>query len=401
MIDLWTNGARVGDVEARLGAERPRLVRLCARLTGDAGAAEDLAQETLAEAWRLLERLRDPDGTGPWLRAIARNMCLRWMRERGREAPYAALALPNAEDVLDGVNCLPAEDDALSLALERGELALLLDRALALLPEETRAALVGRYVAELPQAELAVRLGLSEGALRVRLHRGRLALRRMLEGDLRDEAVDLGLVAPGAREAQQPEWRVTRIWCPFCAGHTLSYRVDAMTGHFTFRCPGACVIRDGTIASGIRRTGRLAKISSPKSILARHCLDLDGYYRAMLARGYETCDECDRRAEAKPRSPSFMPLDDHIPYGLFVRCPKCGADDTTTAWHLMLDTPEAQRFWRRHPRMRALPAREVEMDGRAALVTGFESADHAARLEIVSSRDTYKVLRVSGEEGGA
>jgi hypothetical protein len=181
-----------------------------------------------------------------------------------------------------------------------------------------------------------------------------------------------------------------------------------MTGEFAFLCPGACVsgsehdhIRAGVIAGVVRRTGHLAEISSPKSILARHCLNLDHYYRGMLARGYETCDTCGRRAEAKPRSPAFMPLDERVPYGLFLRCPKCGAYDLSTAWHLILDTPAAQRFWRRHARMRALPVHEVTADGRTALVSGFESVDGAARVEIVSAADTYEVLRVGGEEGEA
>jgi DNA-directed RNA polymerase specialized sigma24 family protein len=40
------------DPELWSPAERDRLVRLCARLSGSMEAAEDLAQETLLEAWR-------------------------------------------------------------------------------------------------------------------------------------------------------------------------------------------------------------------------------------------------------------------------------------------------------------------------------------------------------------
>jgi len=51
------------DLAAILPRERDRLVRLCAKLTGDAAAAEDLAQETLLAAWRQVDTLRNPDAT--------------------------------------------------------------------------------------------------------------------------------------------------------------------------------------------------------------------------------------------------------------------------------------------------------------------------------------------------
>src|SRR5215218_2430569 len=71
-------------------AQRARLVQLCAALTRDRHAAEDLAQETLLEAWRNREKLHDASGAERWLAAIARNVCLRWARRRGHELPVAA-----------------------------------------------------------------------------------------------------------------------------------------------------------------------------------------------------------------------------------------------------------------------------------------------------------------------
>src|SRR3712207_5088723 len=65
-------------------AERHQLMRLCAWLTGDVDVAEDLAQETLLEAWRNAHKLRDPSGHAPWLAAIARHVCLRWRRRQAR-----------------------------------------------------------------------------------------------------------------------------------------------------------------------------------------------------------------------------------------------------------------------------------------------------------------------------
>lgn len=59
-------GARAEDLhestDALLGAEWPRLVRLCAHLANDPQVAEDLAQETLVEAWRNWHKLRERFG---------------------------------------------------------------------------------------------------------------------------------------------------------------------------------------------------------------------------------------------------------------------------------------------------------------------------------------------------
>src|SRR3712207_2689635 len=72
--------------------DRDRMVRFCARLSGDAHAAEDLAQETLVEAWRHLHALKSPDVCQSWLFGIARNVCLRARRRAGREAVRHALS---------------------------------------------------------------------------------------------------------------------------------------------------------------------------------------------------------------------------------------------------------------------------------------------------------------------
>src|SRR5258708_23062250 len=87
----------LGDFEAMLRAERPRLVRLCRRLTGSDAAAEDVAQETLLEAWRHSDRLTEAEGAARWLAAIARNVAMRCARPQGRHAsPLPPLDTPPA-----------------------------------------------------------------------------------------------------------------------------------------------------------------------------------------------------------------------------------------------------------------------------------------------------------------
>jgi RNA polymerase sigma factor (sigma-70 family) len=158
-----------------LHTECAQLVRLCACLTGNSDAAEDLAQETLVEAWRHASKLHHPNGRDRWLAAIARNVCRRWSRARGRELARHAYGSRDA-DAAEPVDGLADELDV-EVELERHELAQLLDRALALLPPVTRQIQIESYVEESPQAEVATRLRLSEGAVAMRLRRGKLALR--------------------------------------------------------------------------------------------------------------------------------------------------------------------------------------------------------------------------------
>ncbi|HUY78104.1 MAG TPA: RNA polymerase sigma factor [Ktedonobacterales bacterium] len=400
---------------AALGDERARLTRLCARLTGDADAAEDLAQEALLEAWRSFHKLRDADGLAPWLSAIARNVCLRWARSRGRELAHRATPLaPDADacdapddtgdlDAMRATTLAGAADEGdFTVELERQELATLLDRALALLPSETRLALVESAVYATPQAEIAARLGLSEGALRVRLSRGKVALRHALTTDLRDEADALGLRLPtGDGVTATDGWRATRIWCPLCGRHTLEYRIHPSCGAISFRCVGFCQT-DGTIIGGVDGSLILpeaATLTSPKTILSRSLVKLGAHYTEGLGQGALWCANCGRRSPIHihhPEHPQPSPYGslEGIVSGFVSVCPHCGGPDSASLWHLMLDLPQAQRFWRAHPRMRATPERPVEVDGLPAVVTSFESLGDHARLDVITARESLITLAV-------
>jgi RNA polymerase sigma factor (sigma-70 family) len=377
-------------METSYHQERARLVRFCARYTGDFQAAEDLAQETLLAALRHRRELRDPAAYRSWLFGIARNQCLLWARGRGREVSTTDTAAGRNQVAGDA---WPAETSDLDVELERDELARLLDRALALLPPETRAALIGRYIEDVPQAEVARRLGLSEGAVEARVHRGKLALRRILTGDLREDALSLGITLP-----ETPAWQATLIWCPFCAKRRLLMHVDAGRHERSYRCPADCT-PDGTIAAstliGVASQGG----TSPKAILRRALQALGEHYRAALTTGGARCSRCGASVPLLRWMPEDRLSTPGHAHGIQMRCRSCHTEDSASLWHLTLDTPAAQRFWRRHPRMRALPVVEVAAAGQQALLTGFESLDDASRLEIISARDSYAILHIHGDPG--
>jgi RNA polymerase sigma factor (sigma-70 family) len=370
--------------------ERGRLVRLCARITGSADVAEDLAQEALIEALRSREQLRDPSALPAWLNGIARNVCLRWLRRRGREAPR--LPLPP-----EGSDESPAETVAgavrFDVELERRDLVDLLDRALGLLPPETRAALVLRYVEEQPHAEIAGRLALSEGAVAMRLQRGRLALRRLLTGELRAEAAEWGIVPDGDEGA----WTDTNIWCPSCAARRLQARSTDAGAELWLRCPD-CHRPHGIIGWHNHLDGLPAGARGSTTHGALFAAILDESHRRYAAAlaGNPVCWRCGAGLAVRVGPRPHLPPPFRDQPAVTLTCTGCGHRSDGGVGGLLLAAPEGRRFWAAHRRVRAEPEQIVTVDGRPAYRTALASATTSARLELFVDQETLTRLRITG-----
>ena len=81
---------------------------------------------------------------------------------------------------------------------------------------------------------------------------------------------------------------------------------------------------------------------------------------------------------------------------LVVSCDVCGHVVSSSLGGLVMSLPESQRFWREHRRIRTLAWRTVEVGGRPAVVAFLESVTSAARLDVVSRRDTLQVIGIYG-----
>ena len=125
-------------------------------------AADDCFQETFLSALRAYPRLRDASNLRGWLFTIATRKALdHWRAERRLPLPVEQLPEPVAPEHPDG-------DPELWTAVGS-------------LPPMQRAAVIHRYVLDLPYAEIADALGISEEAARANTYEGRRKLRSMQE----------------------------------------------------------------------------------------------------------------------------------------------------------------------------------------------------------------------------
>ncbi len=236
---------------------------------------------------------------------------------------------------------------------------------------------------------------MSEGAVAVRLHRGKLTLRRLLVSEFPDDAAAYGLIDP-AGDAQE-----TRIWCPECGRHRLvKHRGTApYEGKYVLRCP-RCHREPGVYFSnpvGADTDTILGGVRSEKPRLTRIQAWVAAYYQAALISGVAPCMDCGRMMPLRLGFPPDGPPSLRDVPGLHVRCAACGCVVAQGLHGLALSLPQGRRFWRAHERIRLLPDREVEAGGIPARVVTMESVANGARYTVVSTRDTYRIIGVNGE----
>lgn len=164
--------------------ERP-IFFLLLSLLGNEVEAEDVAQETVIKVYLNLHLFRGESQFRTWVLSIARNEGLGRLRKLGnrREDSLDAGTDEQTGDytpaILTSWREIPAE------ALERKELGEMLRQAIAGLPEIYRNVVLLRDIEEMDIRETAGVLGITEGAVKVRLHRARALLQKTLAPQLK------------------------------------------------------------------------------------------------------------------------------------------------------------------------------------------------------------------------
>jgi DNA-binding CsgD family transcriptional regulator len=284
------------------------------------------------------------------------------------------------------------DETSLELELDRYELARLLDQALTLLPRETAQMLVEHYIKESSQAEIAEMMNINPGTVAVRLQRGKLTLQKLLRKNLQDEASAFGLI-----QQDHSGWEETNIWCPWCGQARLmgKYQKEEV---FALRCP-RCDPDSESIMAGLDLTkpynsSLLGNIKMYKPAYSRLLTSLRPFYEEALRSHTAPCLACGSPVEVSLEHDRQIDKRQSRFSQVTLHCAACSWVSNKSLTGLVLGSSEAQRFWREYPRIRTLPALEIEMQGSPALLTRLQSLTNSAELTVISRRETLEQMEV-------
>lgn len=169
--------AREGDItafETLVDEYERKLLRFAWRTLGDRQDAEDVVQDTLVQAWKSLDALAEPAAFGTWIYRMASNRCTDVLRRRVSR-PSDASDPDDLGHHSDGSASVERSVEART-ALEH------FTEILQTLSSEQRVTWVLHQMEGLSYAEVAATLGISEGSVRGRIHRARIAIAEGMEG---------------------------------------------------------------------------------------------------------------------------------------------------------------------------------------------------------------------------
>ena len=180
LVESFRQG-RPGAFDAIVRAHQDRVYAFCARMLSDREEALDVSQDVFLSAWRNLAAFRGESALSTWLLRIAANRCLNRIRQRkslaSREGPW-----PDAGADGEGPEFQPAspEGGRPDRVAENREMGAILADALGRIDPDSRWLVLLSDVEGFSYEELAEMAEVPVGTVKSRLHRARMALRRML-----------------------------------------------------------------------------------------------------------------------------------------------------------------------------------------------------------------------------
>jgi RNA polymerase sigma-70 factor (ECF subfamily) len=179
-------GGDGGAFETLVCTHTAALLRVARRFMRAEEDARDAVQDAFVAAFRSIDRFESNAQLATWLHRIVINACLMRLRtQRRRPEEDIEEYLPRFRE--DGHQVTPSQPwcETAETILQRTELCGVVRAAIDDLPDTYREVLLLRDIEELTTEEAAEALGVTENAVKIRLHRARQALRTLLDPYMR------------------------------------------------------------------------------------------------------------------------------------------------------------------------------------------------------------------------
>jgi RNA polymerase sigma-70 factor, ECF subfamily len=174
--------ARSGDLEAFnqiVDRYQALVFRVCYRILGDSGRAEDATQDTFIKAYSAFDQYHGGSFKS-WIMRIATNRCYDMIRSERRRPAASLDAQPVESEPTWSTEPVTENPDSFA---SRSQLSEHLERALQELSYEQRTAVILFDIHGYRYEEIAEITGTSLGTVKSRLSRGRIRLREILRAD--------------------------------------------------------------------------------------------------------------------------------------------------------------------------------------------------------------------------
>jgi RNA polymerase sigma factor (sigma-70 family) len=179
LIELSKRNDRGATVEL-INRHKVLVFNLALRLLGNYHVAEEAAQDTFVKAFKSIDSFRFDSKFATWLYRICFNTCVNY--KKGKD--FAHTELTNSIALI-------ADNSFTPNVVENTDRKKYLDIAIGSLDTVDAAVVSLFYIDETATNDIANIVGISEGNVRIRLHRARKKLKEELEKILKTEAVDL------------------------------------------------------------------------------------------------------------------------------------------------------------------------------------------------------------------
>lgn len=164
------------------------MLSVARRIVGDEQDAMDCVQDAFLQVFRNVAGFEGRSSLGTWLHRIVANAALSKLRKQNRNTgELSADLLAEFDSTGHRIGRQQRCSSSVEDLIDRAETCDFVQRQIALLPDPYRVVLVLRDIEGYDTAEAAEMLEITQTALKVRLHRARAALKKLIEPLLRGE----------------------------------------------------------------------------------------------------------------------------------------------------------------------------------------------------------------------